>query len=84
MKTPGDNCKAHLATSIADRAPLLCRRWVPGFARTCSECGAPSPAERLAVLIKNFVRGPGNGGDVEKATRRGTHAHGKARPRVRG
>ncbi len=73
----GANCNAHVATTIlrvgtAGRAPVLCRRWVPSFARTCPECGSISPA----VRIENFVRytsARGVQGDLAKAIDRSAH-----------
>ena len=62
----GDNCKAHLATEIATREPVLCRRYLPGFALVCPDCGTPSPAVRIKAFVVSFVKGAGQGGDVDR------------------
>lgn len=40
----GANCNLVVATTIAGRASVRCRRWVPGFANTCGDCGGEAPA----------------------------------------
>lgn len=68
----GFTCGEHVATEIArtrsGRAVVLCRRWVPGFARACTECGAPS--YRGSALVARILTGTAfdglRGGDVGK------------------
>lgn len=85
----GFTCGEHVATEIertkSGRVPVLCRRWVPGFARSCTECGAPS--YRGSALVARVLAGVAfdglRGGDVGKtvqqqATRSARHRARKA------
>lgn len=61
MANVGFNCHNHLATDIRSREPVLCRRWIPGFATHCPDCDAP--ADRISV---HALLGASRGGNVEK------------------
>jgi hypothetical protein len=85
----GFTCREHIATVIATREPILCRRWIPSFARTCTDCGAlrdrwPSALRLLAALVSGSGE---RGGDIAKTVRRMSEASAgfrarKARERV--
>lgn len=79
MNFPGDMCQAHLATHIYGRSPILCRRWVPGFASHCSECGADSPRIRISQFVRNFAKGNGQLADIERTVYRASSAGRRAR-----
>jgi hypothetical protein len=73
----GANCNAHVATEIRrvahfGRAPVLCRRWVPGFALVCPECGSPAPSVRIANFIR-YTNARGVQGDLEKTIAKDLH-----------
>jgi hypothetical protein len=67
----GFTCGEHIATSIGDREPSFCRRWVPGFARCCGDCGAP--VDRGMALVAKVLAGIAftgkQGGNVDKTVR---------------
>ena len=79
----GWNCGAHLGTSIdKKRTPLLCPRWVPGFATSCPDCGTTAPHVRIVSLAKNYGHRPGGfggSGDIEKTVARSVHNRGPRR-----
>jgi hypothetical protein len=85
----GFTCREHIATEIAGRTPVLCPRWVPGFARACCDCGAPS--YRGSALVSRILAGTAfdglRGGNVATTVRRMSEASAgfrarKARERV--
>lgn len=57
MNPRGQNCGEEVATTLY-RRPIFCRRYNPGFATCCAECGTDfiARSKRQSAMVRGLLR----------------------------